>query len=305
MQPFDLSFDSSRIERCLLDQVLPDAVKKFTLFAHSIPDRDLEAPWIWGDYDEGIRFAFFRTYEQLREMAARLAAQRARAMGEPSEAQHILAQFNAAFWDLQGALIGVNNDMAQTVPAPGEWTVFEAIGHIIDAELGFLAINQHGLAQLRAGVEQPEEMSEAEFKEFKSRQPLQPVLAQQSLVSLMEYYQRQVQRVLDAFSDVTDAELEARIWFWENEPMSLRFRLHRFDSHLRQHTIQVQKTLVALKNEKTEVHRLLGLIYSALAELQGELIGAGELGAADLAELAKTIEQRADEIVNILAGQKK
>ena len=287
-----------------MDQLLPDAVKKFTLFVHSIPDRDLEAPWSWGDYDEGIRFAFFRTYEQLREMAARLASQRARDTGGPSEAQQILAQFNAAYWDLQGALVGVNNDLAQVVPAPGEWTVLEAIGHIIDADLGFLAVTKHGLAQVRAGKEQPEEMSEAEFREFKSRQPLQPVIEQQSLIALLEYYQRQKQRIIDTFSDVTDQELDARIWFWENEPMSLRFRLHRFDSHLRQHTIQVQKTLVSLHSEKSEVHRLLGLIYAALAELEGNLIGAGNFGAADLAGLAKIIEQRADEIVNILAGQK-
>jgi uncharacterized damage-inducible protein DinB len=287
-----------------MDQVLPEAVNKFTLLAHTIPDRDLEAPWPWGDYDEGIRFAFFRTYEELREMAARLASQRSRTIGGPSEAQHILAQFNAAFWDLQGALIGVNNDLALSVPAPGEWTVFEAIGHIIDADLGFLAVIQYGLAQVRAGKQQPEEISEAEFKQAKARQPLQPVLEQRSLVSLMEYYRRQEQRVLQAFSDVTGAELDARIWYWENEPMTLRFRLHRFDSHLRQHTIQVQKTLVALESEKTEAHRLLGLIYAALAELEGELIGAGNLGAADVAGLAKVIEQRADEIVDILAGQK-
>jgi uncharacterized damage-inducible protein DinB len=287
-----------------MDQVLPDAVKKFTLFVHSIPDRDLEAPWSWGDYDEGIRFAFFRTYEQLREMAARLASQRARSMGGPSEAQQILAQFNAAYWDLQGALIGINNDLAQVEPAPGEWTVLEAVGHIIDADLGFLAVTQHGLAQVRAGKEQPGEMSDAEFKEFKSRQPLQPVIEQQSLLALLEYYQRQKQRIIDTFSAVSDQELDARIWFWENEPMPLRFRLHRFDSHLRQHTIQVQKTLVSLHSEKTEVHRLLGLIYAAIAQLEGELIGAGNFGAAELAGLAKIIEQRADEIVNILAGQK-
>jgi hypothetical protein len=287
-----------------MDQVLPNAVRKFTLFSHSIPDRDLEAPWSWGDYEEGIRFAFFRTYEQLREMAARLATQRARDIGGPSEAQQILAQFNAAYWDLEGALVGVNNDMAQTQPAPGEWTVFETVGHIIDADLGFLAVNQYGLAQVRAGKKQPEEINEDEFKKLKSSQPLQPVLEQQSLVSLMGFYQHQKQRIFDAFSDVTDAELDARIWFWENEPMPLRFRLHRFDSHLRQHTIQVQKTLVSLRSEKTEVHRLLGVIYAALAELEGNLIGAGNLGAASLASLAKTIEQRADEIVNILAGQK-
>jgi hypothetical protein len=286
-----------------MDQILPDAVRKFTLFSHSIPDRDLEAPWSWGDYDEGIRFAFFRTYEQLREMAARLATQRAREIGAPSEAQQILAQFNAAYWDLEGALIGVNNDMAQIQPAPGEWTVFETIGHIVDADLGFLAINQYGLSQVRAGKEQPDEISDDEFRKLKSSQPLQAALEQQSLLSLMDFYQGQKQRIIDAFSDVNDRELDARIWFWENEPMSLRFRLHRFDSHLRQHTIQVQKTLISLRSEKTEAHRLLGLIYAALAELEGTLIGAADLGTAELAGLATAIKQRADEIVNILAGQ--
>jgi hypothetical protein len=287
-----------------MHQILDDAVKKFTLFAHSIPDRDLAAPWTWGDYEEGIRFAFFRTYEDLQEMAARLASQRARDTGGPSEAQHILAQYNAAYWGLQGAVIGVNNDIALVVPAPGEWTVFEAIGHMIRADLGFLAINQHGLAQLRAGKEQPEEMTEAEFEQFKSSQSLQPVLEEESLSRLMEYYQSHRQRVIETFNDVTDGELDARIWYWENEPMTLRFRLHRFDSHLRQHTIQVQKTLAALKEEKSEAHRLLGLIYAALAELEGNLIGAGDLGDAEQSELAKTIEKRADEIVDILAGQK-
>jgi hypothetical protein len=287
-----------------MDQFLSEAIKKLTVFAHSIPDRDLEAPWSWGDYEEGIRFAFFRTYEELREMAARLASQRSQTSGGSSEAQHILAQYNAAYWDLQGALIGVNNDMALITPAPGEWSVFEAIGHMVRADLAFLAINQHGLAQLRAGKEQPEEMTEAEFEEFKSSQSLQPALQGDSLSDLMEFYQHHRLRVVDAFSAVTDAELDARIWYWENQPMPLRFRLHRFDSHLRQHTIQVQKTLVALQAEKSEVHRLLGLVYAALAELQGNLIGAGDLGAAGQNELAKSIEKRADEIVKILAGQK-
>jgi hypothetical protein len=175
---------------------------------------------------------------------------------------------------------------------------------MVRADLAFLAINQHGLAQLRAGKEQPEEMTEAEFEEFKSSQSLQPALQGDSLSDLMEFYQHHRLRVVDAFSAVTDAELDARIWYWENQPMPLRFRLHRFDSHLRQHTIQVQKTLVALQAEKSEVHRLLGLVYAALAELQGNLIGAGDLGAAGQNELAKSIEKRADEIVKILAGQK-
>src|SRR3712207_6856353 len=43
--------------------------------------------------------------------------------------------------------------------------------------------------------------------------------------------------------------------------LPLRFRLHRFDSHLRQHTIQAGKTLEGIGRAPSEAKRLLQLIY--------------------------------------------
>jgi hypothetical protein len=54
----------------------------------------------------------------------------------------------------------------------------------------------------------------------------------------------------------------------------IRFRLHRFESHMRQHTIQIDKTLMLLGQPPTEVKRLLRLTYAAWADAENALIGA-------------------------------
>jgi hypothetical protein len=89
--------------------------------------------------------------------------------------------------------------------------------------------------------------------------------------------------------------------YWEGTELSLRFRLHRFDSHLRQHTVQVDKTLVQIGRPPTEAQRLLRLIYAALAEAEGATIGAWQAGAALWDEVAGAISARADEVAGILA----
>lgn len=96
--------------------------------------------------------------------------------------------------------------------------------------------------------------------------------------------------------DVTDEELAVRSWFWESEPMPVQFRLHRFDSHLRQHTIQAEKTLAAVGGPPTEAGRLLRHIVNALAEAEGARIGAPDIAAGRWDETAATIAARADEV---------
>ena len=83
--------------------------------------------------------------------------------------------------------------------------------------------------------------------------------------------------------------------------MPLRFRLHRFDSHLRQHTIQAAMTLEAAGHAPSEARRLLRLIYAALAEAEGATIDAPEIGMERRQAVAAAIVARADEIAGILA----
>jgi hypothetical protein len=91
--------------------------------------------------------------------------------------------------------------------------------------------------------------------------------------------------------------------FWETQPMSLRFRLHRFDSHLRQHTIQMEKTRQMLGLPHPEALRLWRMIYAALAEVEGAGLGSGGLGYEDCEALAEEIHARRLEIVKIVQGE--
>jgi len=281
---------------------LTKAVEQFANIAHKIPDTQLDNAWAWQSYDsEGIRFAFFRTYEELREMAVILQSERSIQAKPPSAAQLILAQYHAAYWDLQAALLGVESKQLDQAPAEGEWPVRKIMAHIISAELGFYVVVRYALDRHRGGDEQPAEitreawaatsgMDEAAFGSIMGG-PFE---------GLRDYYTTLHERAMREFTDISDTELEVPSRYWEKELMSVRFRLHRFDSHLRQHTIQVDKTRVVLEQSPNEAKRLMRLIYAALADATGAAIGAREIGESRRLELAKTINARAEEIASRL-----
>ena len=67
-----------------------------------------------------------------------------------------------------------------------------------------------------------------------------------------------------------------------------------------QFNIQLSKTLYALGYIPNEAKRLLRLISEALGEVEGTLIGAGEVGAGLVGEVADSIVARTDEIEAVL-----
>ena len=131
---------------------LAHAVEGLADLTQGIPDSDLDREWAWGAYDsEGVRFAFFRTYEQLRELAAKTAMTRA-AHGPARTTTHwILAQYHAAYRDLQAALLGIGTDEADRAPADGEWSLRKTVAHIVGAEVGFFGVVTYALERHRSG----------------------------------------------------------------------------------------------------------------------------------------------------------
>jgi hypothetical protein len=83
--------------------------------------------------------------------------------------------------------------------------------------------------------------------------------------------------------------------------MPVQFRLLRFDSHLRQHTIQVEKTLEATGRGPNEARRLIRILYAALAELEAALLGFQPEGA-QIQALARGLASRTEEIRLAVAG---
>jgi hypothetical protein len=283
------------------DVTLVQAIEKFAGVTCNLSDADLEIEWSWRAYSEGIRYAMFRTYEELRELAAQLIAERT-TRGKPiTTAHYSLAQYHAAYRDLQAVLIGVGDDLVDVPPAKGEWPLRIILGHIIAAEREFFARIWHAVNKFRTGEEEPVEMTVEEVAEFVgSYEEFERTMNRLSLSGILAVYDSLHKRVLRELTSIQGLELEAPSLWWEELPITVEFRLHRLDSHLRQHTVQIEKTLNALDQPSNEAKRLLRLIYAALAEVDGIMIGSWGLGKEKRLELAAMIARRAEEIREIV-----
>jgi hypothetical protein len=82
--------------------------------------------------------------------------------------------------------------------------------------------------------------------------------------------------------------------------MPLEFRLHRFDAHLRQHTIQAEKTVLAVMGVPSEAKQLARIVLAALAEVEGILFGLESISEADQVSVADRITDYTTEIAVVL-----
>jgi uncharacterized damage-inducible protein DinB len=265
------------------------AVEALVRATVDLSDADLDRPWVWREYDEeGLRFALLMAQHELRDLGVRLAAMRP---ASPSQAQRILGQYHHAYRDVTGALAGVRDEDLDRVPKEGEWPLREVIQHMRGAEYGFLGVIQYALAPDRPRDEhEAEERWDAWRDEHKYRAP-KTLSGDIAAVrgALFEIHTR----VLRELGGLADADLEREAMFWDGEK-PIRFRLHRFEAHMIQHTIQVDKTLEWLGRGPTEANRLVRVLYRDLAAV--EMLSAHGFGAKELDEVAKTIADRANEI---------
>lgn len=247
-------------------------------------DAQLGVPWRWRDYDEeGLRFALLMTHHELRDLAVRLESRRAARTG----GQAILAQYHQAYRDLTAVLAMLTDADLDRAPADGEWPLRDVLEHMLGAEHGFLAVHRFALTRHRAGTYA--EQTEAEWKAFRAPYAMPEGAVAGAVASIREAFFRQHDRVLRELADITDAELELPARFWETEDLPLRFRLHRLEEHLRQHTVQLDKTLVAIGRPPTEAHRLVRNVYHALADVESDGVADGALAVP----VARTITERA------------
>lgn len=282
---------------------LAHAVERFADALQGVPDPDLDREWAWGAYDgEGVRFAFFRTYEDLRELAARTAAERLAHGPEMSTAQRILAQVHTAYRDLQAALLGIGPDDEGRAPADEEWPLRQIVAHIIGADLGFYAVTKYALDRHRGGDWRPAEIPDEAWEPlFGEDIALIEARLDGPLAGMQSYHEALHERIVREFAGIGEEELALPSIYWEGYELSLRFRLHRFDSHLRQHTVQIDKTREKIGRTPNEAQRLLRLIYAALAEAEGATIGAWDVGAELWQGTAEMITTRTDAIAAIVA----
>jgi hypothetical protein len=283
----------------MFNENLNQAVMDFATLMLPLSEKDLEREWKWKDHDEeGIRFAYFVTLQELRHLAVTLAS----VLPKPTTAQHILSQYHAAYLDLQAAVLGLSNEDAERAPAEGEWSVKRAYAHILGTDFGFSAVVRYALEGHRANKWTPKPIPDEEYPRlYGIGEKEYDELIESLFDHMLEFHRTLHERILDDFETISAAELELPSTFWEETRFPIQHRLHRFEAHFTQHTIQIDKTLVAIGRSPTESKRLFRKVFAALAEVEGLMLGTEKTDDAAILATASSISERTKEIRNLLA----
>jgi hypothetical protein len=286
----------------VIDEGLVAAVFQLADTVADFEDSDLDQPWQWRAHREGVRFALLGTYHELRDLAVRLAQERAQEGSPLTTAQRTLAPYHAGYRELQALLLGMNDDLFRRRPATGQWPLSTILGHIIAAQRTFFTLVHHGVARQRTDEELPAELpADAVDELLKGLGAFDVVWEEESLPAMMAYFEQLHLRVLELCSDISDTEMSGTSLWWEGEPYPLLYRMLRFDAHLRQHMVQAEQALALLGRPLSEARQLLRLVYRALADVESAGFGALDVGMARRQELAAAIKERADEVGTVVA----
>ena len=254
-----------------------EAVEALARASLGLTDADLDRPYAWREYEEdGLRFALLVAHHELRACAADLGAERARVASPPTFALRTLAQYQ----------------VAHRSPGADDWSLRGVVARLLAAERAFLASILLATDAACAGHASPSWNARS-----KERVP-----AKDATGDARAALARSRDRILAECAGITTAELDVPSRFWEKQQYSVRFRLGRFEAHLRQHAVQAEKTLVAIGYPPSEAERLVRLLYQALGEVEGAVLGASALGAERLAECGAVVHARAREVEAALAS---
>jgi hypothetical protein len=224
----------------------------------ALDEEALARPWAWRDKPMDVRSALYFTLEDAQAAHARVAAER------HPESRRILSLAQRAFGDLRGLLIGLPADLLDTAPRPGQWPMRETLRHMLFIERRYAI---QALYATERTDDQPMRISDDRL----------PTAAQMdvsgdvgAILGRMAEARAETNRRL---GDVAPAAM-TRPTIWVHYEIDVRFRLHRFASHVVEHTIQCEKILEALGWRPTEGRR----IARELSALVGEIEGLGALG---------------------------
>ena len=236
---------------------------------------DVTARWRWRDVDPPALagYAFFNALEEEQMAAAALAP-------DGDEASRILTLAQIAFGRLRGLLDGVGDDLLDRAPAEGEWSIRRTLEHAISVERSYRANTQHALVR---GDDEPLTLP------AERRPKPDPADTRGGVTSIVAAFAAR-RAETDAVLVGLDARQLVRPSQWGPyevpHNIDVRFRLHRFASHIVEHTVQCEKTIAALGvtlNDPRAVVRDIGAARGAHERRSGRSV----LDALDAALLAR------------------
>jgi hypothetical protein len=234
-----------------------------------LDEPELNRRWWWREDrggDTEVRYAFYRALEALERAAGTVSEVVAAAGARPAGAAPF-AHATAARWDLHGLLAPLVDADLDADPGGGEWTIRQTLAHIVHVQRAYPAFGAWWLSREQTpelpstipdGVDEgfPTEEADGEGTMAEIRARLDGAMdgAAERMASL------------DASQLVTPAR-------WSGYAVDVGFRLGRMSSHLQEHTVQVDKTLVVLGRTPPEAHRLVRLVFRAYGRLEAVVYG--------------------------------
>ncbi len=263
----------------------------------TITDADLAKPWAWkGDGENEIRYGFYEIFEAFERAGIDAEAAIRASKLERGRAADLIAPATAARWDLQGILLQLPDAAWDANPGDEEWTVRQTLGHTIGGQRSYGAVTAWWQAQAHP----------ADANLPKVRAPLDDVLPsdEEEEAGTPAELRARLDEVLDRSAERLAGLPPERLAIgsrWMGFAVDVGFRIGRWSSHIREHTIQVEKTLVMIGHTPTEVDRLIRLILAAWGRAEAKVYGSADGGEAValLAAAAAQARVTASEIVGI------
>lgn len=253
-----------------------------------ITDDSLERPWHWGSGELDVRYGFYRAHETIADARATLRVTPMDGRGPGGAAWALVAPVAQARWSLDGLLAGLDDSVLDTDPGNDEWTVRQTLAHIVGGQRGYAWYTAWWVdrRELSAAGDFPRSASDDDF--------VLPEEEEEGLGTLDQIRRRfddVVDLTLPVFGTLDEDDMASRAR-WSGLAVDVRFRMVRWASHIREHTIQVEKTLGFLGRPLTEVDRLVRLVADEYGRLEEDVIAAGLPAPVDSAGLVSLTAAR-------------
>jgi hypothetical protein len=266
----------------------------------SIPDAALLKVWLYRgiDPEDGVRYGVYRAAETIEAADAELEAAFA---GAPARAPGAIraAPATIARWALQGRLANLDDAMLDQVPRDGEWTLRQTLAHTVGGQRGYGAFTRWWLTQ-PLGPGRPERISAEADAALDRELPPEPTEGAGTIAEICARFDAVLDEWALRFADLDAAALAASAR-WSGVPVDVDFRLGRWSSHIREHTLQIDKTLDWLGYQPSEPVRIVRDLYTTWGRLESRIFPTAPAGTetaveAILDRMSDTLVREAHEV---------
>jgi hypothetical protein len=247
-----------------------DAFVRILARLAALSDDDLGGRAAWRGKESDARYALL--HSTLEEEQG--AVVRARLAYRGTEAQRILGLAQIAYGDLRGLLAGVAAERLDRAPREGEWSARETLVHTTSVERSYRANTAFALVR---SSDDP-----LTLPPERRPQPDPADTAGDGSSVALRLGQRRAESDAELGGIRDDQLTLPSAWGSHSSDVKIdvRFRLHRFASHLVEHTVQCERALEAAGGPFGDARRVVRRISIARA-MHERITPADELARLD------------------------